>query len=155
MEITSNEKQWTVTEIELSYRSKIKASLRPSVKSSRDAYQILRNHWDQNQIEFVEQFKLLLTDRASKVLGIVDISSGGLTCTVADPRIIFAAALKARACGIVAAHNHPSGNLIPSDVDLVLTRKLKEAGKLLEITLLDHIIITSESYASLADQGYI
>lgn len=155
MENTSTNKQWNVAEIQLAYRSKIKPSERPTINSSRDAFMVLENAWDFNQIDLIEQFKVVLTNRANKVLGLVDISTGGITSTVADVRLIFGAALKGGAAGIIVAHNHPSGNLSPSDADIILTKRLKEAGKLLDIQLLDHIIMTSEQYTSLADEGFI
>ncbi len=111
--------------------------------------------WNENKIDFVEQFKILILNRANRVLGIVEISSGGVTGTVADPKLIFAAALKANACGIIISHNHPSCNLNPSRADEELTQKIKHAGKFLDITLLDHVIVTSEGYYSFADEGLL
>ena len=99
--------------------------------------------------------RCFLTNRANKVLGIIELSSGGIAGTVTDPKLIFAAALKAGASGFLICHNHPSGNLTPSESDLLLTKKLKEGGRLLEVQLLDHIIITSESYFSFADEGIL
>ncbi|MBL7870526.1 MAG: JAB domain-containing protein, partial [Cyclobacteriaceae bacterium] len=99
--------------------------------------------------------KVMLTNRANKVLGIFEVSTGGISGTVADPKLIFAAAIKAAASGIILSHNHPSGNLQPSQADIDLTRKIKEAGRFLEIQLLDHIIITTEGYYSFADEGLI
>ncbi|WP_018615736.1 JAB domain-containing protein [Segetibacter koreensis] len=146
---------YQVAEIELKYKSKVKASDRLQIGSSKDAYHILLQLWDHNKIEFIEQFKVLLLNRAQKVLGIYEVSTGGISGTIADPRIIFVAALKANASGIVISHNHPSGSLKPSRQDEELTQKLKHAGQFLEIKLLDHIIITSESYLSFADEGLL
>jgi len=148
-------KQLQVAEIQLSYTSNVKPSLRPKVTSSRDAYNVLKEHWDLGRLELVEQFKVLLTNRANRVLGIFEVSTGGIAGTVADPKLIFVAALKGAATGIILSHNHPSGNLTPSQADIDLTRKIKEGGKLLEIQLLDHIIITSESYYSFSDEGIL
>jgi DNA repair protein RadC len=145
----------TIAEIQLSYKSNVKASQRPKISSSKDAYNVLLQNWSINHIEFVEQFKVLLLNRANKVLGIFEVSSGGSTGTIADPKLIFCSAIKANACGIIVAHNHPSGNLQPSQSDIDLTKKLKEGGKLLEVSLLDHLIITSEAYYSFADEGMI
>ncbi len=103
----------------------------------------------------VEQFKILLVNRAHKVLEVLEVSQGGIAGTVADPKIIFVSALKAAACGIILSHNHPSGNLNASQADIDLTKKLKEAGRFLEIQILDHIIITSEKYFSFADEGLL
>lgn len=116
---------------------------------------MLKESWDTGKIEFVEQFKVLLLNRANRVLGIYEVSTGGVSGTVANPKLIFAAALKACASGIILSHNHPSGNLKPSAADLQLTRKIKQGGELLDIAVLDHIILTSESYYSLADEGLL
>lgn len=89
------------------------------------------------------------------MLGIYEVSSGGITGTVADPKLIFVAALKASACGIIISHNHPSGNLKPSRPDEDLTAKIKQAGKFLDIQVLDHVIVTSEGYYSFADEGVL
>lgn len=146
---------WKLAEIELSYKSNYKASLRPKVSGSNDAYQILLSSWEETKIEFVEQFKILLLNRANRVLGYMTISSGSSTGTVADPKLIFAAAIKANACSIILSHNHPSGNLSPSQADIDLTRKIREGGKILEIQVLDHVIVTSEGYYSFADEGIL
>src|ERR671921_494023 len=92
---------YKVGEVELIYKSKVKASERPQITTSKDAYILLRQLWDENKIEFVEQFKVLFLNRANKVLGAFEVSSGGISGTVADPRVIFAAALKANSSGIV------------------------------------------------------
>lgn len=146
---------YNVAEVELIYKSKVKASERPQIVSSKDAYEVLLQVWDENKIELVEQFKVLFLNRANKVLGAYDVSSGGITGTVADPKIIFVAALKSNCTGIVISHNHPSGNLKPSRQDEELTQKIKQAGRLLDITLLDHLIITAEGYFSFADEGLV
>jgi DNA repair protein RadC len=123
MENTKQTSLHQVAEIQLIYKSKVKPSERPRITHSKDAFELLMQCWDENKLEFVEQFKILLTNRAHKVLGILDISTGGVSGTVADPKIIFAAALKASASGIILAHNHPSGNLNPSHADISLTKK--------------------------------
>ena len=142
-----------VAEVQLIYKSKVKASLRPKIHSSRDAFEVLKSNWNYETIEFVEEFKMLLLNRANRVLGIIDISLGGTAGTVADPKVIFAAALKGNANGIILAHNHPSGNLKPSQADIDLTRKLKAGGQILDIGVLDHIILTSEGFFSFTDEG--
>ena len=156
MEQMFNAPLWTIaSEIELIYKSKVKASQRPVIKESKDAYELLLQSWDEGKLDFVEQFKVLLLNRASKVLAIYQVSSGGITGTVADPRLIFTAALKANAVAIILCHNHPSGNLKPSRADEELTAKIKQAGAFLEIKVMDHIIISSEGYFSFADEGLI
>lgn len=152
----NNTPAWTIaSEVELICKSKVKASERPQIHSSKDAYEILMTIWDEGKIEYVEQFNILLINRANKVLGVYKVSTGGITGTVADPRQIFTAALKANACGLVLAHNHPSGTLKPSRQDEQLTSKMKEAGSFLDIKVLDHLIVTSESYYSFADEGLL
>jgi DNA repair protein RadC len=131
-----------VAEIRLSYSTNVKASERVSVVSSREAYDVLRQNWPTN--EFIETFKVILLNRSNRALGIFEVSTGGSTGTVADPKLIFAAAIKANACGIIMAHNHPSGNLNPSQADIDLTKRMKEGGKLLEVQVLDHLILTKE-----------
>jgi DNA repair protein RadC len=155
MERTNQKRQFEVAEIQLSYKTKVKPSQRPMINSSNDAYNILTACWDEEKIEFIEQFKVILLNRANKVLGIYEASTGGVAGTVADPKLIFAAALKANASSMILAHNHPSGQLKASEADLQLTRKMKEVGKFLELPVLDHLIITCESYYSFADEGVL
>lgn len=150
---TLNQNWQNVSEIELIYITKAKNSERPQIKSSKDAYKLVLPAWDHNKIEFFEQFKVLLLNQAHKALGIYEISSGGITGTVVDIRLIFSSALKANATSLMMIHNHPSGNLTASEADKQITRKVKEAGRLLDITLLDSLIITTESYYSFADEG--
>ena len=150
---TLNQNWQTVSEIELIYKTKVKNSERPQIKSSKDAYKLVLSTWDYNEIEFFEQFKVLLLNQAHKALGIYEISSGGIAGTVVDLRLIFSAALKTNVTSLMMIHNHPSGNLTASEADKQITRKVKEAGRLLDITLLDSLIITPESYYSFADEG--
>lgn len=155
MENSIQENLFQVSEVQLAYKTKVKPSQRPSIKSSKDAYEILINHWDRDKLDLLEQFKVVLTNRANKVLGIIEIASGGISGVAVDLKLVFIAALKAGASGILISHNHPSGNLTPSQPDLDLTRKIKKGCEILEITLLDHIILTSEKYYSFADEGTI
>lgn len=142
-----------VAEVELIYKSKIKASERPQITTSRDAYELLKQAWDENKIQFIEQFKVILLNRRNRVLGICEISSGGITGTFADCRLIFVAALKANATSVMLAHNHPSGSVQPSKSDLDLTEKIKHAGIFLDIKVVDHLILSDEKYYSFADEG--
>ena len=102
-----------------------------------------------------EEFWLILLNRANKVMRKQNISQGGISGTVADPKLIFNHALNQLASGIILVHNHPSGNTKPSEADKRLTRQLAEAGKLLEIAVLDHIIFTDNSYFSFADESLL
>jgi DNA repair protein RadC len=144
-----------VAEVELVYKSKVKASERPQIVSSKDAYDLLQLLWEEGKIDLVEQFKVLFLNRANKVLCLYNVSSGGITGTVADPRLIYSAALKVNAVALILSHNHPSGALKPSRQDEELTQKIKGAGAFLDIKVLDHLIITSEGYYSFADEGLL
>lgn len=144
-----------VAEIELVYRSKVKPSERPQIKNSRDTFDLFISHWDMDKIELLEQFKCMFLNRANRVLGIYEMSTGGTTGTIADAKLIFAAALKANANKLAISHNHPSGNLKPSNEDIALTRKLANAGKFLDMPVLDHLIITKDGYFSFCDEGLI
>jgi DNA repair protein RadC len=106
-------------------------------------------------VELRECFYALYLNRANKVLGYILVSIGGISGTTVDPRSIFQTALKANACSVILCHNHPSGNSDPSDADNNITRKIKEAGDILEIKLLDHIILLPEGYTSMADDGLV
>jgi len=102
-----------------------------------------------------EVFAVLFLNRANRINHFEIVSEGGITGTVADPRIILKKALEQNAVSIIVCHNHPSGNLRPSRADELLTQKLKEAALLLDITMLDHIIVSDQGYYSFADEGYI
>lgn len=144
-----------VAEVDLVYRNFIKPSQRPQVTAADVAYKYFLQSWNSDRIEFVEEFKLMLLNRSGRVLGILSVSTGGVSGTIADPKIIFAAALKANASALILAHNHPSGNLQPSQADIGLTRKIAAGGQLLEISVNDHLIITSEGYYSFAEEGLL
>ena len=142
-----------VSEVILSYKTTVKASERPQINSSIEVYEVLRENWNFEIIEFIEEFKIILLNRANRVLGIVPISVGGTAGTIADPKVIFVSALKCNAASIILCHNHPSGNLKPSNADIELTKKLKNAGLFLDLPILEHIILTKEGYLSFADEG--
>lgn len=144
---------FTVNKVQISYRNKTPYQDRIQITRSTTAYEILKQAWDENKLELLEQFKILLLDRKNNCLGISDISTGGTSGCTVDPKVIFVTALKANASDIILAHNHPSGNLQPSEADKALTRKIKEGGKLLDIAVLDHLIITPRNYCSFADDG--
>jgi len=151
--MVNKEKLFQVAEVKLSYSTKIKSSERLKVGSGYEAYCILKSVWDEGTIELIEEFKIILLNRSNRVLGIVNLASGGMASCVIDPKLIFVSAIKSGASAVILAHNHPSGNIKPSSEDISLTRKIKEGGKLLDITVLDHIIVTSEDFTSLADEG--
>ena len=145
-----------VTEVKMVYRYKVKAADRPQIKGSFDAYEVLAANWDEDTIAPFEEFNVLLLDRSNRVMGKYLVSQGGMAGTYVDPKMIFAVALKSRATSIVLAHNHPSSNLNPSDVDIKLTEKLVKAGEFLDLPVLDHLILSPEGgYYSFADEGII
>lgn len=156
METILNAPAWgNVAEIELVYKSKVKASDRPQITSSSDAAKLLQSIWDENKIEFVEQFKVLLLSQANRVIGCVNISTGNAICTIADPKLVLVAAVKTNACKIIISHNHPSGNLKPSRADELLTQKIKLAAEFHDIRLFDHVIVSTEGYFSFSDEGLL
>ena len=122
------------------------------ITCSNDIYQIMKPELMDLQ---KEEFWIILLNRANGLIKKEQISSGGISGTVADPKIIFKAALDQYASSIILVHNHPSGNLKPSKADIELTNKMKTAGKLLEIPVLDHIIFGDEGYLSFADDGML
>jgi DNA repair protein RadC len=144
-----------VSEVNITYSPDYKMADRPKISTSSEAYQVLRDQWSSDKIELLEEFEMLLLNRNNRVLGMINISQAGMSGTVADPKLIFVAALKAAASYIILAHNHPSGNLKPSAEDLRLTKKLVEGGKLLDMLVVDHLIITNEGFYSFCDEGLI
>lgn len=143
----------TVAEIELRYKTIIKPSQCPKIIEVEDVVKLLLDTWDTEKIELVEQFKVILLNRANRALGICTLTTGSSTGTIADPKQVFAVALKANATAIIIAHNHPSGNLIPSSHDHILTAKMKQAGEFLELKVVDHLIISTEGFYSFAREG--
>jgi DNA repair protein RadC len=139
-----------LAEIKVSYKSKQKSKIK--ITNSLDVFNVLFPLYDKDTIEYQEQFYLLLLNRANSIIGWIRLSTGGTAGTVVDPKIVFALALQTNACGIILSHNHPSGNIQPSKNDIALTSNMINAGKLLEIKLLDHLIISpDEKYYSFAD----
>lgn len=146
---------FTVNEIELVYRTKIPHENRLKIQKSQCAYDIFNQTWDMNKIDLVEEVKILLVDVSNRCLGLSNIATGGITGCVVDPRLIFALAIKSRATGLILAHNHPSGNLTPSNADLAITQRLVDGGRIFDIKVLDHLILNSRDYLSMADEGYL
>jgi len=142
-----------VSEIQISYHPTKRKEV--VISTSSDAYEELKMWFPEETISLQERFVVLYLNRANKVLGAFIASSGGITGTVADPRLIMSVALKTAAVGIVLAHNHPSGNLKPSRADELLTKRIQEASLLLDMHLVDHLILSSQGYLSLADQGML
>jgi len=145
-----------VNEIQISYREFPAVIQSNKITCSNDAYRILKESWDQNTIGLQESFRVLLLNNASQVKGIFELSRGGITGTLVDIRILLAVALKSLSTGIILAHNHPSGKVIPSKADRQITRKIQKAAKYLDIRVLDHVILSpGEAYFSFADENLI
>lgn len=144
-----------IAKIELVYHSKQKPGDRPKIANSDEAYHLFLDTWDMDKIDLQEQFRVMLLDRGNRSLGISTIATGGISSSVVDLKLAFALALQAKASSIIIAHNHPSGNILPSTSDHNLTRKFEAAAAVLEIKLLDHLIVTRDEYTSLADKGFI
>lgn len=140
-----------IAEVKITYSHVVKPSDRISVTGSKDVYRYVKPLWE--DIDYRESFAILLLSRNMKVLGLSWISLGGVSGTVVDSKIIFQAALKSHSSSLILLHNHPSGQLRPSDADIKITQKIKSAGEFLDIDIPDHIILTSESYYSMADEG--
>ncbi len=142
-----------VSALELGRRKKATESAeKPRIRSSNDAYEVLRPYLSDLSHE---EFWIILLNRANEVIKCEKISSGGVSGTVADPKIIFKYALENLASAIILSHNHPSGNLNPSQADKDLTKKLKAAGNNLDIPVLDHLIFTDKTYFIFADEGML
>ena len=140
-----------VAALELGRRRREKEALKKQqITSSKDVFDIFSPLL--SDVNY-EQFWILLLNKANMILGKFPISEGGLSGTVADPGKIFKKAIELNAGGIILCHNHPSGNIKPSDSDIKLTKKMKEGGLLLDINVLDHIIIGNDKYFSIADEG--
>jgi DNA repair protein RadC len=142
-----------VSELQVSYKPFIKNGLR--IKSSNDAYQILKNLFSEETIQLQEQFVVIYLNTACKVIGSYQLSTGGLRGAIADVRLILYIALKTLATGIILAHKHPSGNLSPSEADKLITNKIQQAGKLMVIKVLDHIILSNDGFYSFTDEGIL
>lgn len=141
-----------VAALELSKRRRIaEVKEKEKITGSKDVYEYFHHLADLRS----EEFWVMYLNRANKIISANKISQGGITGTVADTRLIFKNALDHFACSIILCHNHPSGNLSPSEEDKSLTRKVKQAGQLLDIGTLDHLIISDTGYFSFADEGLL
>lgn len=142
-----------LAEIQVSYTTSNSNKIK--ITSSQIASELLVNSWCKDTIELQEEFKVILLNRSNETLGIYSLSKGGTTGTVVDVRLLFAVALKCNSTAIIISHNHPSGKLLPSDVDITLTKKIKKCSEFLDIVLLDHLIITKNGYYSFSNEGLI
>ena len=150
MSVTS--KEYKIPQIKLSYVADLSVS-KPQVLNSKSVASVFRESYDEGDIDYRESFKVTYLNRANKVIGIQTVSMGGTSVTAVDVKLIFSGALLSNASSVILCHNHPSGNLKPSIPDDEITKKIVEAGKLLDIRVLDHVIITRTDYYSYNDNG--
>jgi DNA repair protein RadC len=145
-----------VNEIQISYKEKASTLKSPTIKSSKDSAELLFEHWNKDTIALQESFKILLLNNSNKVKGIYELSTGGITGTLVDLRILFAVILKSLSVGVIISHNHPSNKLEPSESDKYLTQKIKKAAVFFDIMVLDHLIIAPNGdYYSFADNSML
>lgn len=142
----------TISEIQVSYHPK--CSGMPLIKSSQDAYEVIKPLYNEDMLQYKEIFMVLYLNRANRVLGYHKHSIGSDTGTVVSIKQVIAIALKVNACSFILVHNHPSGSTKPSSADIDITKRIKEAAALFEIKVLDHLII-GDGYYSFADDGVI
>ena len=149
------EQLMNIAEINVSYKPAV--IFDNDILTSFDAYRLFMKFFPESTMHLQERFMVMYLNKANKVLGIYPMSVGGITGTVADIRIILSVALKAVATTILLAHNHPSGNMKPSQKDLELTHRIKEAASMLDIKVVDHLIISpaDDVYFSFADEGFL
>ena len=141
----------TIPEIELKFKRG--ETFKQKITCSNDMAKLLGQFYDQDTIELTESVIVIFLSRAIVTIGWMKHSSGGMAQSTIDKKLILATALKCGANGIILSHNHPSGSLQPSNEDTNITQKLKEACKILDLDLLDHIIYTTNGYYSYADNG--
>ena len=142
-----------LAEVQITYSNPVKSVDRFKVVGSQSVASALREFWP--SYDHIEFMYMIMLNRQNQILGYHQVSKGGITGTIIDLRVIYQVALKANASAIIIAHNHPSGNLEPSETDKKVSREVKDAGKILNITLLDHIILTTDGFHSMADDGQL
>ena len=142
-----------IAEIQVSYSNSNKDTIK--IRSSKDSYDVIINSWNADTLQLQEEFKVILLNRSNTVLGIYPLSRGGVSETIIDMKLLFSVALKCISSSMIIVHNHPSGSLTPSTTDINCTNRIKEVCKLLDITLLDHIIIAKNGYFSFCEEGRI
>ena len=154
MKNNSNDKLYKAAEVKLTYETRVKASERYQIKCVEDTAELFFKVWDRSTIEHIEEVKMIMLNRANRVLGVAHLTKGGLNGSIIDTRVILQYSIKANASAVILAHNHPSGNLGASDADIRITSNVREALKLVEIQLLDHLILTyEEKFATIESDG--
>lgn len=140
-------------EIEISIRYKGAPRRDVTIKSSKTAAEVMRGMFNADQMAWTEEFIMICLNAACNVIGYYKVSRGGMCATVADVRVIAQVALQSCATSVIIAHNHPSGSTKPSDADKQMTKKIRDGLQTLEIRLIDHLIITEDSFYSFSDEG--
>lgn len=144
---------FTVAEVQLSYKNQVPCKDRQIINSSATAYNIVKNHFPDETIDYRESFKVFYMNVAGHLLGCLTVSEGGPCSTAVDVKLILQGALLTNAHGVIMAHNHPSGNLQPSTPDKFMTEKVEKALQIMDMKLLDHLIVTRGGYFSFVDEG--
>lgn len=143
-----------LAEVKVSYRANLKNPAR--ITNAEDSFNVLYPLFSKDTIEIKEEFFVLFLNKANRFLGWSKISSGGISGTIVDERLVFILALLTNSTSIILCHNHPSQNIQPSEADLKLTNKIKQGGTLLGISVLDHLIIASNgTYFTFANEGLL
>lgn len=146
----------SLAELELQYKHRNPPVEKLIIRTSLDAYTHGSRLFNADTIGMQEQFIIIYMNRSNQIIGSLCAFTGGITSTIVDLRIIYSVALKILATGIVVYHNHPSGNLKPSNHDIDLTNKIRKTGELFDITVFDHLILSpSQEYFSFADEGLL
>lgn len=144
---------FAIGEVFLGYKTKVEVKDALVISSSELSNQLFREVWDSSQLTLRESFKAVFLNTSNRAVNFYSLSDGGVSGTVVDTRLLLQAAILSNASSIIICHNHPSGNLNPSEADRKVTKKVKEAALLFDIMLLDHIILTEDDYFSFADSG--
>jgi DNA repair protein RadC len=140
---------------ELTIKYKTGMFRKAKIAKAGHAFEVLKQLFNEDTIEYSEEFLVLFLNKANNTIGWIRLSTGGIDGVTCDYRIIFGVALKSGASAMVLAHNHPSGNINPSEADIAITRKAVQIGNMHEIKVLDHIIVTSDDFFSMADNGLV
>jgi len=140
-------------QIEIKYKKS--GMKKVKIQCSKDAADLFRELFNEDTIDYCEEFMVIYLNRVNNTIAWFKVSQGGMSGTVADPKMILVSALNVGASSMLLAHNHPSGNLRPSEADKNLTEKISKAALLLDINVLDHVILSSEGYYSFADEGML
>ena len=149
-----------LAELKVSYKRRRKTdpaqvSMPWVVSGCQSAAEYLRSVWSEDRFDYCEDFVMVCLNAAGEPIGWVRLATGGINSASVDPRVVFGVALVAAATSIIVAHNHPSGNLEPSQADKLVTRRIKEAGNMIGVQLLDHIILSRTDSFSFAEQGLL